>query len=93
MTSSSKPPRWTSRQRPGRSRVPWLIIHGDQDESVPFREADQLKASSSRPDDPAAHGRRGEAIPSAPPIPGASCTPQLDTVFDATLGWLAAHLK
>jgi dienelactone hydrolase len=75
----------------GRVAVPWLIVHGTADESVPFSEAELLKAASSStatkllPVDDAGH-TFGAAHP------WRSSTPQLDTVFDATLQWLAAHL-
>jgi uncharacterized protein len=72
--------------------VPWLIIHGDQDESVPFREAVQLKVSNSRP------STQLLTVPGGGHTFGAThpwrvMTPQLETTFDATLGWLAAHLR
>jgi len=76
----------------GRIRVPWLIIHGTEDESVGFTEAKSLKAASSR--------RKTRLLPIeggshtfGATHPWRSATPQLDTVFDATLSWLAAHLK
>jgi dienelactone hydrolase len=74
-----------------RIRVPWLIIHGTEDESVQFSEAESLKAASSR--------RKTRLLPIkggghtfGATHPWSSSTPQLDTVFDATLNWLAAHL-
>ncbi|HET6778472.1 MAG TPA: alpha/beta fold hydrolase [Gemmatimonadales bacterium] len=75
----------------GRMRVPWLIIHGRKDESVGFAEAESLRAASSQPN------TRLLAIESGGHTFGAShpwksATPELDTVFDASLAWLAAHL-
>jgi dipeptidyl aminopeptidase/acylaminoacyl peptidase len=72
--------------------VPWLIVHGTEDESVRFGEAERLKAAT-----------RGSQVRLLP-VPGGrhtfgavhpwqSSTQQLDTVFDATLAWLTAHLK
>jgi len=75
-----------------RIRVPWLIIHGTEDESVGFSEAELLKAASRA------------TTTQLLPVPGGghtfgavhpwrATTPQLDTVFDSTLGWLAAGGK
>jgi pimeloyl-ACP methyl ester carboxylesterase len=74
-----------------RIAVPWLIIHGAEDESVSFTEAERLKAASSRPE------TRLLPIEDAGHTFGAvhpwrSSTPQLDSVFDATLAWLSTHL-
>jgi uncharacterized protein len=75
-----------------RIRVPWLIIHGTQDESVGFSEAESLKAAS-----PARTTRllpvEGGGHTFGAAHPWRSSTPQLDTVFDSTLEWLSAHLK
>jgi uncharacterized protein len=75
-----------------RVSVPWLIIHGTQDESVGFSEAESLKAANSR--------KKTRLLPIeggghtfGATHPWRSATPQLDSVFDATLEWLAAHLK
>jgi uncharacterized protein len=76
----------------GRIAVPWLIIHGTDDESVGFSEAESLKAASPRRQTrllPIEHG--GHTFGAA--HPWRSTTLPLDTVFDATTEWLAAHLK
>jgi pimeloyl-ACP methyl ester carboxylesterase len=72
--------------------VPWLILHGTEDESVGFSEAESLKAASSRKKTRLLPIERGGHTFGAT-HPWRSSTPQLDTVFDATLQWLAAHLK
>jgi uncharacterized protein len=72
--------------------VPWLIIHGDRDESVPPREAALLKASSSRPTTQLLTVPGGGHTFGAT-HPWSVMTPQLQTTFDATLALLAAHLK
>jgi dipeptidyl aminopeptidase/acylaminoacyl peptidase len=74
-----------------RITVPWLIIHGTADESVPFAEAETLKAASRR------KKTRLFPVPDGGHTFGAthpwrSTTPQLDTVFDQTLAWLGSHL-
>jgi dienelactone hydrolase len=76
----------------GKIAVPWLIIHGTEDESVGFSEAESLKAASSRKKTRLLPIERGGHTFGAT-HPWRSSTPQLDTVFDATIAWLAAHLK
>jgi dienelactone hydrolase len=71
--------------------VPWLIIHGTDDEAVHFSEAESLKAASSgsaRLLPVAGGGHTFGAV-----HPWQSATPALETVFDATLNWLTTHLK
>jgi pimeloyl-ACP methyl ester carboxylesterase len=76
----------------GRIGVPWLIIHGTEDESVRFAEAEGLKSASTRPDARLLPIERGGHTFGAV-HPWRSTTPELDTVFEATLAWLTAHLK
>ncbi|HEY0350544.1 MAG TPA: alpha/beta fold hydrolase [Gemmatimonadales bacterium] len=76
----------------GRIAVPWLILHGTEDESVGFSEAESLKAASSRKKTRLLPIERGGHTFGAT-HPWRSSTPQLDTVFDATAEWLAAHLQ
>ena len=75
-----------------RIKVPWLVIHGTEDESVGFSEAELLKAAS-----PNKTTRllsiEGGAHTFGAAHPWRGSTSQLDIVFDATLAWLAAHLK
>ena len=75
-----------------RIAVPWLIIHGTEDESVGFSEAESLKAASSRKKTRLLPVERGGHTFGAT-HPWRSSTPQLDIVFDATTEWLATHLK
>lgn len=75
-----------------RIAVPWLIIHGTEDESVSFVEAERLKAANSRAETrllPIEDG--GHTFGAV--HPWRSSTPQLDSVFDATLAWLTTHLR
>jgi pimeloyl-ACP methyl ester carboxylesterase len=75
-----------------RIAVPWLLIHGKDDESVRFAEAERLKASNTHPYtrllpiDKAGHTFGAVH-------PWRASTSELDTVFNATLGWLTTHLK
>lgn len=75
-----------------RITVPWLIIHGTEDESVGFSEAEALKAASTRKKTRLLAIERGGHTFGAT-HPWRSATPQLETVFDATIQWLAAHLQ
>jgi len=74
-----------------RVTVPWLILHGAVDPTVPFAEAEQLARSAPR------------ETASLVPVPcwghtfGAvhpwhGSTPELDLVLKETVGWLGRHL-
>ena len=76
----------------GRVSVPWLLIHGTNDESVGFSEAELLKGAGSGKTIrlmPVEGG--GHTFGATHPWRGG--TAELDAVFDSTIGWLAAHLK
>lgn len=75
-----------------RISVPWLIVHGMNDESVAFNEAEALKSASLRPDTRLLPIQDGGHTFGAT-HPWRSATPQLETVFDSTLEWLATHLE
>ena len=75
-----------------RIRIPWLVIHGTEDESVSFAEAERLKAASARPDTRLLPIQGGGHTFGAV-HPWRASTPELDTVFDATLAWLTTRLK
>jgi dipeptidyl aminopeptidase/acylaminoacyl peptidase len=75
-----------------RIRIPWLLIHGTEDESVCFAEAERLKAASARPDTRLLPIQGGGHTFGAV-HPWRATTPELDTVFDATLAWLTTRLK
>lgn len=75
-----------------RIRVPWLLIHGTEDESVRFAEAQLLETASS--------GETSRLLPVygaghtfGAVHPWRSITSELEIVFDATTDWLAANLK
>jgi dienelactone hydrolase len=76
----------------GRIRVPWLIVHGTRDESVEFAEAKALAA--------AAGSDRARLLPIeggghtfGATHPWRTATPELDTVFDASVSWFSQHLR
>jgi uncharacterized protein len=75
-----------------RIRIPWLVIHGTEDESVRFAEAERLKAASARPDTRLLPIQGGGHTFGAV-HPWRATTSELDTVFDATLAWLTTRLK
>jgi dienelactone hydrolase len=73
-----------------RLRVPWLIVHGEADESVSVREAQQLhKANDERAE--LLLVRRGSHTFGAR-HPWAGSTPELDVAMDATVGWFLRTL-
>jgi dienelactone hydrolase len=75
----------------GTISVPWLIVHGTDDESVTFSEAETLKAASKRKTTRLLKVEgAGHTFGSS--HPWRSATPELETVFDQTLAWLSAHL-
>jgi dienelactone hydrolase len=75
-----------------RISVPWLMVHGRNDESVPFSEAEALKAASLQPKTRLLPIQDGGHTFGAT-HPWRSATPQLETVFNSTLEWLATHLE
>jgi len=75
----------------GRIKVPWLIIHGTQDESVNFQEAKALKADSRGSTRLLPIERGGHTFGAT--HPWRASTPELESVFDATLGWFTTHLR
>ena len=77
-----------------RVTIPWLIVHGTEDESVSHLEGEALRAASPLPT------TRLLAVESAghtfgaghPWDPAVHDTAALRRVFDMTLAWFAAHL-
>ncbi len=70
-------------------RVPWLVVHGSADESVPASDARDLAGRAS--------GSRLLMIENAGHTfgirhPWAGSTPQFDQVLDASVAWLARYL-
>jgi uncharacterized protein len=76
----------------GRIAIPWLLIHGTNDESVGFSEAELLKGASPRKTTRLMPVQGGGHTFGAT-HPWRSSAPELDMVFEATVAWLAAHLK
>jgi dipeptidyl aminopeptidase/acylaminoacyl peptidase len=74
-----------------RISVPWLIIHGSNDESVEFAEARSLVSASQASTRLFTIENGGHTFGAT--HPWKSATPQLESVFNSTLNWLAAHLR
>jgi len=74
----------------GRRTAPWLIVHGDDDESVPVAEAVELNAAAAGTHEllrlPGASHTLGARHPFAGP------TPSLIQALNATQGWYRRHL-
>lgn len=72
-------------------QAPWLIVHGEEDETVPIEEAEALAAAARAPASllriPGASHTFGVSHPFAGP------TPQLIEAMNATQRWLRRHLK
>jgi pimeloyl-ACP methyl ester carboxylesterase len=75
-----------------RVAVPWLIVHGSDDEAVALLEGERLAAAAPR-----TRSRflvvegAGHTFGAAHPWQGA--TPELERVLDATLSFFAAELR
>jgi pimeloyl-ACP methyl ester carboxylesterase len=73
-----------------RVRAPWLIVHGDADETVALAEANRLGAAN-----PAAErlvvGGAGHTFGAVHPFAGS--TPALEQVFDGSVRFLSRHLS
>ncbi|HEV8613005.1 MAG TPA: alpha/beta fold hydrolase, partial [Gemmatimonadales bacterium] len=72
-------------------KIPWLLIHGAADESVPLTEAEALAAAA-----PKATTRvrflEGAGHTFGAVHPFAGMTPVLERCFDESLNWLRQHL-
>ena len=77
-----------------RVAVPWLIVHGVEDETVSHKEAEALRAASPLGTTRllAVEGSGHTFGAGHPWDPQKHDTPALRKVFDMTLAWFAAHL-
>ena len=70
--------------------LPWLIVHGDEDEAVPFAEAELLARQAGDRATLLRVAGAGHTFGAVHPFAG--MTPALEQVFDATVQFLGAHL-
>jgi uncharacterized protein len=77
-----------------RVKVPWLIVHGSEDETVSHKEAESLRAASLLAATRllSVEGAGHTFGAGHPWNPQVHDTPALHRVFDMTLAWFAAHL-
>jgi len=69
----------------GRVAVPWLIVHGEVDETVSIREAQALHRASGERAELLVVRHGGHTLGARHPWAGT--TPELDQAMDATVGW------
>ena len=74
----------------GRIQMPWLIVHGESDESVPVEDAKLLAAASSRSSTRLLLVPGGHTLGATHPLAGMPET--LDRVMGETVGWFSRHL-
>jgi uncharacterized protein len=70
---------------------PWLLVHGEADETVPLEEAHALFDAASGRADLLLVADAGHTFGAAHPCNGGS--EQLDAALQATLGWFDLHLR
>jgi len=75
----------------GRIAVPWLIVHGSEDEAVALREGERLAAAAPAGTRFLPIAGAGHTFGAAHPWGGS--TPELDQVMAATLAFFAAELR
>jgi pimeloyl-ACP methyl ester carboxylesterase len=75
----------------GRVAIPWLLLHGDADPSVPVEEGQELAAAGGEPG-PRVMVINGAGHTFGATHPFAGMTPELAIAFDETLKWLGRHL-
>jgi len=71
-------------------RAPWLIVHGERDESVPATEGEQLAAQAAQPAELLRIPEADHTFGSRHPFTGPS--PQLIQALNATQRWFLRHL-
>ena len=71
--------------------VPWLVVHGAEDETVPGPEADALVKANRRGDSQLLRIEgAGHTFGAVHPFQGS--TPELERAIDATVAWMGRHL-
>ncbi|HEY9383540.1 MAG TPA: alpha/beta fold hydrolase [Gemmatimonadales bacterium] len=72
-------------------RIPWLLVHGAADESVPLAEAEALAAAAPPTTKTLFIAGAGHTYGAAHPFTG--MTPALDLLFAESIGWLGSKLR
>lgn len=75
----------------GRRTAPWLIVHGEADETVPVAEAHRLREAAAPPADLLTIPGGGHTFGAVHPFAGP--TPELIQAMNATQAWLLRHLR
>lgn len=74
-----------------RLRIPWLIVHGEQDETVPVSEGRLLYEAAGGGAQLLLTSGAGHTFGTRhPPV---ETTPELQAVMDATVDWYGRHLR
>lgn len=73
-----------------RRDAPWLLVHGEDDETVPIEEAEALAAAAASPVSLLRIGGASHTFGVSHPFAGP--TPQLIEALNATQTWLRRHL-
>jgi dienelactone hydrolase len=73
-----------------RRTVPWLIVHGEEDPTVPIAEAERLEAAAAAPCE--LHRIAGADHTFCAKHPFAGPTPMLIEAMNATQSWFRRHL-
>jgi pimeloyl-ACP methyl ester carboxylesterase len=76
----------------GRLKIPWLLLHGSADPSVPLAEARVLSAAASSADPPRMMIIEGAGHTLGAVHPFVGMTPDLAQALDETLKWLGRYL-
>lgn len=74
----------------GRREAPWLLVHGEEDETVPIAEAELLTRAAADPVTLERLPGSGHTFDAQHPFAGP--TPALVTAFNATQTWFRRHL-
>jgi len=74
----------------GRRTAPWLIVHGEDDESVPAAEGERLAAAAAGEHELLRVPRAGHTFNAKHPFAGP--TPQLTKAMNATQTWFRRYL-
>lgn len=74
----------------GRRTAPWLIVHGEADETVPLAEAHGLRAAAAEPTELLTLPGAGHTLGAVHPFAGPN--PDLIEAMNATQRWLRRHL-